>query len=113
MCLSEGEANPARSVAWFRGGDGVRGFHPSALPAHEGAFAMTVHKAQGSEFDRVWLQLPRHDGRGLSRELLYTALTRARREVHLCASEPVLRGALARHAARVSGLAWRLGKSAD
>ena len=109
VCLSEGEANPARSVAWFSGGDGVRGFHPSALPAHEGAFAMTVHKAQGSEFDRVWLQLPRHDGRGLSRELLYTALTRARREVHLCASEPVLRGALARHAARVSGLAWRLG----
>lgn len=115
VCMSEGEPNAGgrdagntRIVAWFSGSDGVRGFHPSALPAHEGAFAMTVHKAQGSEFDRVWLQLPRHDGRALSRELLYTALTRARREVHLCASEPVLRGALARHAARVSGLAWRL-----
>ena len=119
VCMSEGDTSRAggrdagsgRSVAWFSGSgsDGVRGFHPSALPAHEGAFAMTVHKAQGSEFDRVWLQLPRHDGRGLSRELLYTALTRARREVHVCASEPTLRGALARHAARVSGLAWRLG----
>lgn len=86
----------------------VRAFHPAALPAHESAFAMTVHKAQGSEFDSVWLQLPRQDGRGLSRELVYTALTRARRELHLCASEAVLRGALARHAVRVSGLATRL-----
>jgi len=98
-------------VAWFHdsGGDGaVRAFHPAALPVHESAFAMTVHKAQGSEFDTVWLQLPRNDGRGLSRELLYTALTRARRQVHLCASEAVLRGALGRHAARVSGLGERL-----
>lgn len=110
VCMSEhAVAGPRRSVAWFAGGDGVRGFHPSALPAHESAFAMTVHKSQGSEFDRVWLQLPRNDGRGVSRELLYTALTRARRQVHVCASESVLRGALSRHAARVSGLAWRLG----
>lgn len=52
-------------VAWFEGdGDGqVRGFHPAALPAHESAFAMTVHKAQGSEFDTVWLQLPTRDAR--------------------------------------------------
>lgn len=97
------------TVAWFAGGsDGVRGFHPAALPAHTGAFAMTVHKAQGSEFDAVWLLLPRQDARTLSRELLYTAVTRARSELHVCASEPVLRAALARHAARVSGLAWRL-----
>ncbi|HEY5804719.1 MAG TPA: exodeoxyribonuclease V subunit alpha [Lysobacter sp.] len=97
------------TVAWFAGGsEGVRGFHPGALPAHTGAFAMTVHKAQGSEFDTVWLLLPRQDARTLSRELLYTAVTRARSQLHLCASEPVLRAALARHAARVSGLAWRL-----
>jgi len=96
-------------VAWFAGGDeGVRGFHPASLPAHTGAFAMTVHKAQGSEFDTVWLLLPRHDARSLSRELVYTALTRARRELHVCAGETVLRAAVARHAARVSGLAWRL-----
>jgi exodeoxyribonuclease V alpha subunit len=100
----------AATVAWFAGGsDGVRGFHPSALPAHGGAFAMTVHKAQGSEFDSVWLQLPRQDARHLSRELIYTGLTRARRELHIAASEAVLRLALSRHAARVSGLSWRLG----
>lgn len=99
-------------VAWFEGGrDGeVRGFHPAALPAHESAFAMTVHKAQGSEFDEVWLQLPIRDARVLSRELAYTGITRARRTLHLAASETVLRAALARHAARVSGLGWRLGQ---
>jgi exodeoxyribonuclease V alpha subunit len=95
-------------VAWFLGGDGVRGFHPASLPAHAGAFAMTVHKAQGSEFDTVWLVLPRQDARTLSRELLYTGVTRARRELHLCAGEEVMRAALSRHSARVSGLAWRL-----
>ncbi|GAB3101194.1 exodeoxyribonuclease V subunit alpha [Lysobacter terrae] len=96
-------------VAWFAGGsEGVRGFHPASLPAHSGAFAMTVHKAQGSEFDTVWLLLPRHDARSLSRELIYTALTRGRRELHVCAGEAVLRAAVARHAQRVSGLAWRL-----
>ncbi|ROU08567.1 exodeoxyribonuclease V subunit alpha [Lysobacter enzymogenes] len=115
VCLraraADGREDPAAgTVAWFAGGSqGVRAFHPSALPAHSGAFAMTVHKSQGSEFERVWLQLPRQDARHLSRELVYTGLTRARGEVHLAASESVLRAALARHAARVSGLAWRLG----
>ncbi|MBE2292068.1 MAG: ATP-binding domain-containing protein, partial [Xanthomonadaceae bacterium] len=75
---------------------------------HESAFAMTVHKAQGSEFDRVWLLLPARDNRVLSRELVYTGITRARRELHLAAAAPVLEAALGRHAGRVSGLARRL-----
>ena len=75
---------------------------------HESAFATTVHKAQGSEFDSVWLLLPQRDARPLSRELLYTALTRARSQVHVCASEAVLRAALSRRVARISGLAARL-----
>lgn len=96
-------------VAWFGGGsEGVRPFHPATLPAHAGAFAMTVHKAQGSEFDHVWLLLPQHEARALSRELLYTALTRARHALHVCAGEAVLRAALSRHVVRVSGLAARL-----
>ncbi|MCW0389200.1 RecBCD enzyme subunit RecD [Xanthomonas sacchari] len=108
ICLKDAQGT---LVAWFDGaGDGqVRGFHPAALPAHESAFAMTVHKAQGSEFDEVWLQLPARDARVLSRELVYTGITRARRALHIAASEAVLRAALARHAARISGLAWRLG----
>jgi exodeoxyribonuclease V alpha subunit len=96
-------------VVWFADGrGGLRSVHPSALPAHGGAFATTVHKAQGSEADVVWVLMPRQDARPASRELLYTAVTRARRELHLCASEAVLRAALARQAVRVSGLARRL-----
>ena len=99
-------------LAWFPGGsEGVRAFHPAALPAHESAFAMTVHKAQGSEFDEVWLQLPRADARVLSRELLYTGLTRARTALHLAGSAEVIAAGLARHAGRVSGLGWRLGST--
>lgn len=112
ICLADADGTP---LAWFfdssrgEGRDGVRAFHPAALPAHESAFAMTVHKAQGSEFDEVWLQLPRGDSRVLSRELLYTGLTRARSALHVAGSAEVIAAALARHARRVSGLAWRLG----
>jgi exodeoxyribonuclease V alpha subunit len=97
-------------TAWFPGEtpDQPRGFHPGALPAHESAFAMTVHKAQGSEFDEVWLQLPRRDNRVLSRELIYTGMTRARQSLHVLGSADVLEAALARHASRLSGLAARL-----
>ncbi|WP_052101570.1 exodeoxyribonuclease V subunit alpha [Novilysobacter arseniciresistens] len=107
ICLRDDDGT---LLAWFAdGAGGVRAFHPSALPRHQSAFAMTVHKAQGSEFDTVWLQLPRNEGsRVLSRELVYTALTRARRELHLCAGAEVLRGALGRHVERVSGLHRRL-----
>ena len=98
-------------VAWFPGDDTdhPRAFHPAALPAHESAFAMTVHKAQGSEFDTVWLLLPARGNRVLSRELVYTGITRARRALHVAGSEAVIREALARHAGRWSGLGWRLG----
>jgi exodeoxyribonuclease V alpha subunit len=101
-------------TAWFAGDtpDQPRGFHPGALPAHESAFAMTVHKAQGSEFDTVWLQLPRRDNRVLSRELIYTGMTRARQSLHVLGSADVLQAALARHASRLSGLAVRLAGSA-
>jgi len=112
ICLPGEDGAP---LAWFPGeGAGeVRAFHPAALPAHESAFAMTVHKAQGSEFDEVWLQLPRGDSRVLSRELVYTGLTRARSALHLAGSAAVIGAALARHASRVSGLAWRLGAGAQ
>lgn len=107
ICLRDAEST---MLAWFPGQDrdGVRAFHPAALPAHESAFAMTVHKAQGSEFDTVWLQLPRVPNRALSRELLYTGITRARSELHLCGDEQILRDAMSRRVQRVSGLARRL-----
>ncbi|MGG6462947.1 exodeoxyribonuclease V subunit alpha [Solilutibacter silvestris] len=105
ICLPDEHGVP---LAWFAGEGGVRAFHPAALPAHESAFAMTVHKAQGSEFDEVWLQLPRADSRVLSRELFYTAITRAREVLHIAGSAEVISAALSRHASRVSGLGRRL-----
>lgn len=95
---------------WFSGPDPgqVRPFLPSALPAHESAFAMTVHKAQGSEFDHIWLQLSPTPNQVLSRELIYTALTRARSSAHIAATEEVLRHALVRATDRVGGLCQRL-----
>ena len=77
---------------------------PSRLPAHETVYAMTVHKSQGSEFGRVLLILPENDSPILSRELLYTGLTRAREQVEIWASESVLRAAIARRVTRTSGL---------
>jgi exodeoxyribonuclease V alpha subunit len=100
---AQGEAR-----AWFAQGDGWRAWRPAALPAHEDAYALTVHKAQGSEFDRVLLALPERGARVLSRELLYTGLTRAKSQLLLWANEEVLREAIARRAQRWSGLAARL-----
>ncbi len=82
----------------------LRRFLPSRLPRHETAFAMTVHKSQGSEFHQLLLILPEKDGPLLTRELLYTAITRARKRVVLWSNEEVLRAAIHRRTVRVSGL---------
>ena len=65
---------------------------------------MTVHKSQGSEFDRVLLVLPTHPSPILTRELVYTGVTRAREQVSVLADAAVLRDALAQDIQRSSGL---------
>jgi len=96
------------AAVWFDSAQGLRAWRPAQLPAHASAYATTVHKAQGSEFDSVFLILPDADARVLSRELLYTALTRARRRVSLWAMPGALERALARRTWRDSGLEARL-----
>lgn len=78
------------------------------LPAWEPAWAMTVHKSQGSEFERVMLVLPHAVSPVVTRELVYTGITRAKRAVTLRAEEAVLRAAIESRAARMSGLRERL-----
>jgi len=78
------------------------------LPAHETAFAMTVHKSQGSEFDEILLILPSVDTPVCSRELVYTGLTRARKHVTVIAGPTVLKDAISRGSQRNSGLKERL-----
>ena len=94
--------------AFFADETGVRAFAPSRLPEHETAFAMTVHKAQGSEFARVLIVLPERESPVLSRELLYTAITRARENVELWWSEASLHASIVRSVERSSGLRARL-----
>lgn len=96
---------------WFDADGGPRAWLPAALPAHESAFALTVHKSQGSEFERVFLALPERGARPVSRELLYTGLTRCRQAVTVWATEQTLRDGIARRAQRWSGLAARLAGS--
>ena len=92
---------------------GFRAIAPVRLPRHETAFAMTVHKSQGSEFDSVLVMLPEQRSRVLTRELLYTAITRAKRRVTLAADATVLEQAIATPTVRHSGLLARLDEEAD
>ncbi|MBO1504696.1 exodeoxyribonuclease V subunit alpha [Serratia proteamaculans] len=86
----------------------IKSVQPSRLPAHETAYAMTVHKSQGSEFDHTVLVLPNHFLPVLTRELVYTAITRARRRLSLYAIDAVLMRAIRTPTQRRSGLAERL-----
>ena len=79
-----------------------------AMPAHETVFAMTIHKSQGSEFEHALVVLPARMSRILTRELLYTAVTRAARQLGLAGSAEVVGAALARRVERASSLATLL-----
>jgi exodeoxyribonuclease V alpha subunit len=91
-------------AAYFEGSEGLRAIHPSRLPAHETVFAMTVHKSQGSEFERIVLVLPEEPSPILTRELLYTALTRARTGVIIRGTRNVLAAGIDARVQRASGL---------
>jgi exodeoxyribonuclease V alpha subunit len=82
----------------------VRWIDPGRLPSHETVFAMTVHKSQGSEFDRVALLLPSAVSPIVTRELVYTGLSRARERIDVYGSAHVLREAIGRRIERASGL---------
>jgi exodeoxyribonuclease V alpha subunit len=97
-----------RVQAAFPRGAGVAGFSPSRLGAVQTVYAMTIHKSQGSQFDAAAVLLPEPDSRILTRELLYTAATRARRRLIVAGTEAAIRTAVQRPVARASGLRWRL-----
>lgn len=82
----------------------LRRFSPHGLPEHETAYAATIHKSQGSEFDHVLLLLPDHDSPLLTRELLYTGITRATQQVSIWGFENIIKAAVARKIERTSGL---------
>ena len=113
--VGAGSADSAASNAlmvYFPAADGgFRAVAPVRLPAHQTAFAMTVHKSQGSEFNQVMVLLPARPSRVLTRELLYTAVTRARHQVLLAAGPAVLAAAIGAGTRRHSGLLARLAEA--
>lgn len=109
------QQNKGVTKVWFVEPDGsFRGVLPSRLPPHDTVFAMTIHKSQGSEFEQVHLCLGEYRGGdkvlGLSRELLYTGLTRAKKFFSLYAQKPSVDLCITSRCKRSSGLANRLSQ---
>jgi len=94
--------------AVISGSGELRRLATSRLGEWEPWWAMTIHKSQGSEFPHAVLALPTVDSPILTRELLYTAVTRAKPEVTVVGSEEIIRLAISRPVARASGLRDRL-----
>ncbi len=112
IALSNPQAGGEISVVFPVADGSFRWIAPARLPEHQTVFAMTVHKSQGSEFNEVLLQLPARDNPLLTRELLYTAITRARSRFHISTELEVFRSLVHRQLRRNSGLAevlWQVG----
>ena len=104
ITLPDPEAGDALRV-FFPGPEGnLRKFLPLRLPEHETVFAMTVHKSQGSEFEKVLFFMPDRDVPVLTRELVYTAITRAKAGVEIWGREEIFKTAVSRRIIRASGL---------
>lgn len=95
--------------AYFQFSDGsIRGVQPNRLPSHETAYVMTVHKSQGSEFTHTAFVLPQLYSPVITRELVYTAITRAKKELSLYSNPKILRRAIETPTKRRSGLTRQL-----
>ncbi|MFP4147682.1 MAG: ATP-binding domain-containing protein, partial [Halorhodospira sp.] len=105
VCLADPQG---RLRVWIPSTEGLRSFLPASLPEHQPAYAMTVHKSQGSEVDHAHILLPERDMPLITRELLYTAVTRARQRVTLYGPASVIAQGVARPTERMSSLAERL-----
>lgn len=93
-----------KHLVYFQKEEGIKSVAPGRLPEHEIAFAMTVHKSQGSEFDALSLVLPDKPSKVMSRELIYTAITRARNSLAIMGNAEVLRYSIQNKIERTSGL---------
>ncbi len=104
------DRNGTRRVALIAG-DGPLEVAPSRLGDVDTMHAMTIHKSQGSQADVVTVLLPDEDSRLLTRELFYTAVTRAKERVRVIGPESAVRAAVGHRARRATGLARRLAQS--
>jgi exodeoxyribonuclease V alpha subunit len=105
ITMPEPNSDSKELYVYFSGVSGkLRRFLPHHLPEHETAFAMTVHKSQGSEFENVLFVLPNQDYPVLTRELLYTGITRAKNHISIWGREEIIKATILRKISRNSGL---------
>jgi exodeoxyribonuclease V alpha subunit len=104
ILFSDSESGGALKAFFPDPKGGVRSIPPERLPVHETAFTMTIHKSQGSEFEKVLMILPPIDSDILTRELIYTGITRAKNAVEIWANEMVFCKAVEKKIERNTGL---------
>lgn len=112
ITLTDPDAEGRLKVFFPSTGEGPRAFAPARLPEHETVYAMTIHKSQGSEFGHVLMVLPSEPSPIMSRELVYTGITRAMTRVEIWGNEPAFCEAVARPLVRASALQERLWSTA-
>lgn len=101
-----------RLMVFFSGADGtIKKYLPARMPRVETAFAMTIHKSQGSEFDEILIVLPSTLNPILTKELLYTAITRAKQTVQILADHAIFSKTVQQKIERVTGLIDKLQSS--
>jgi exodeoxyribonuclease V alpha subunit len=100
----------SRIVTWFENRD--QPVPVALLPEHETGFAMTIHKAQGSEFGNVMILLPSLSSPILTKELIYTAITRTRQALQIWCEPDILKSSIAKNIRRATGLLQQLEEHA-
>ncbi|PKF78465.1 exodeoxyribonuclease V subunit alpha [Vibrio sp. vnigr-6D03] len=109
ICMLDESEEVPRLRVYFELPDGtVKGVLPSRVPEHETAYAMTIHKSQGSEFEHTIMVLPPSFSPILTRELIYTGITRAKKKLDLFGERNVMNRGVKVKTLRASGLAGRL-----
>lgn len=108
LCLKDPEQNGKLMVFFQRPDGSIKKFLPARLPHCQTVFAMTIHKSQGSEFDEILIALPEQHNPVLTKELLYTAITRAKKTVTLLADRRVFNETVQRRIERFGGLTQKL-----
>jgi exodeoxyribonuclease V alpha subunit len=104
------EQNNERMAFFKKADNQVQSFRYSDLPSHEPAFAITIHKSQGSEFDTVLIIIPDKFSPIVTKELLYTGVTRAKKKVILVGNPEIIKNAIKLEVKRYSGIAEYIEK---
>lgn len=113
LCLKDPEQNNKLMVFFQRPDGSIKKCLPARLPHCETVFAMTIHKSQGSEFNEILIALPERHNPVLTKELLYTAITRARKSVKILADQKVFNETVLRKIERLGGLAQKLAREVE